>query len=82
MDAVQRIGGLNMETNHQTQVLAHLKNGKTLSQAEAIHHFDCYRLSAVIDRLRKQGFDIVTHNESNLNGRGTHARYELNEVAA
>lgn len=71
-----------MSTNHQTQVLAHLKNGKTISQAEAIHHFDCYRLSAVIERLRKQGHDIITHGEPNLNSKGTHARYELNEVAA
>jgi len=63
--------------NHQTQVLNHLKQGKTLSQAEAINHFDCYRLSAVIDRLRKQGFEIVTHQEANQNNKGTHARYEL-----
>ena len=69
-------------TSHQTQVLSHLKQGKTLSQAEAIYHFDCYRLSAVIQRLRRQGHDIVTHNEPNLNGKGTHARYELNEVQA
>ena len=52
-----------MNTNHQTQVLNHLKQGKTLSQAEAIHHFDCFRLSAVVERLRKQGYDIVTHQE-------------------
>jgi hypothetical protein len=63
--------------NHQTQILAYLKQGKTLSQAEAINHFDCYRLSAVIDRLRKQGFEILTHQEANQNNKGTHARYEL-----
>ena len=68
--------------NHQTQVLNHLKQGKTLSQAEAIHYYDCFRLSAVVERLRKQGYDIVTHNEKNLNSKGTHARYELKEVAA
>ncbi|RZG87392.1 helix-turn-helix domain-containing protein [Acinetobacter venetianus] len=68
--------------NHRTQVLNHLKQGKTLSQAEAIALCDCYRLSAVIDRLRKQGYDIVTHNEPNLNHKGTHARYELMEVTA
>lgn len=66
--------------NHQTQVLDHLKQGKTLSQAEAIHYFDCYRLSAVIQRLRNLGHNIVTHSEPNLNGKGTHARYELKEV--
>ena len=71
-----------MSTNHQTQVLAHLQQGKTLSQAEAIYHFDCYRLSAVIKRLRIVGHNIVTHSEPNLNGKGTHARYELNEVQA
>lgn len=71
-----------MSTNHQTKVLAHLKSGKTLSQAEAIQHFDCFRLSAVIQRLRNAGHEIVTHHESNLNGKGTHARYELKEVAA
>lgn len=69
-----------MSTNHQTQVLAHLQQGKTLSQAEAIYHFDCYRLSAVIQRLRNSGHDIVTHQEPNLNNKGSHARYELNEV--
>lgn len=71
-----------MSTNHQTQVLSHLQQGKTLSQAEAIQHFDCYRLSAVIQRLRIAGHDIVTHQEPNLNNKGTHARYELNEVQA
>ena len=70
------------DITHQTQVLSHLKQGKTLSQAEAIYHFDCYRLSAIIQRLRNAGYDIVTHNEKNLNSKGTHARYELKEVAA
>ncbi|QOW47787.1 MULTISPECIES: helix-turn-helix domain-containing protein [Acinetobacter] len=63
--------------NHQTQVLDHLKQGKTLSQAEAINLFNCYRLSAVIQRLRRSGCDIVTHQEPNLNRDGYHARYEL-----
>lgn len=71
-----------MNNTQLKQVLAYLKQGKTISQAEAIHHFDCYRLSAVVERLRKQGHDIVTHNEPNLNSKGTHARYELKQVAA
>ncbi|MFX5752051.1 helix-turn-helix domain-containing protein, partial [Acinetobacter baumannii] len=36
--------------NHQTVILDYLKQGKTLSQAEAIELCDCYRLSAVIQR--------------------------------
>lgn len=71
-----------MSLTHQSQVLTHFKDGKTISQAEAIYHFDCYRLSAVIDRLRKEGYNIVTHAEPNLNSKGTHARYELIEVQA
>ncbi|MCF8999678.1 helix-turn-helix domain-containing protein [Acinetobacter nectaris] len=71
-----------MNITHQSQVLTHFKKCKTISQAEAIYHFDCYSLSAVIDRLRKQGYNIVTHAEPNLNNKGTHARYELVEVQA
>ncbi len=71
-----------MNHTHQTQVLDHLKKGQTISPVEAINLFNCYRLSAVINRLRNVGYDIATHNEPNLNGRGTHARYELNEVQA
>lgn len=68
--------------NHQTVILDYLKQGKTLSQAEAIELCDCYRLSAVIQRLRLLGHNIVTHQEPNLNCKGTHARYELKEVTA
>nr|EHZ7523035.1 DNA-binding protein [Acinetobacter baumannii] len=68
--------------NHQTVILDYLKQGKTLSQAEAIELCDCYRLSAVIQRLRLLGHNIVTHQEPNLNSKGTHARYELKEATA
>ena len=68
--------------NHQTAVLNLLNQGQTITQAEAIYRFDCYRLAPVIERLRRQGYDIVTHAESNLNNKGTHARYELKEFAA
>ncbi len=71
-----------MSTNHQVLVLAHLKQGKTISPIEAITLYKCFRLSAVIKRLRNAGHNITTHSEPNLNGKGTHARYELNEVPA
>jgi hypothetical protein len=71
-----------MSTNHQTQVLAHLQQGKTVSQAEAINLFNCYRLSAVINRLRNVGHQIITHQEPNQNRDGYHARYELREFEA
>lgn len=68
--------------NHRDKVLAYLKQGKTITQGEAINLFNCYRLSAVIQRLRNTGYHIITHNEPNINARGSHARYELVEVAA
>lgn len=66
--------------SHQAQVLNYLKSGKTLSQDEAITYFNCYRLSAVIKRLRNIGYDILTHRVPNLNKKGSHACYELNEA--
>ncbi|ENU27948.1 helix-turn-helix domain-containing protein [Acinetobacter modestus] len=71
-----------MRTSQIEQVLAHLKQGNTISQAEAINNFNCYRLSAVIKQLRNQGYEIMTRLEPNLKNKGNHARYELKEVAA
>lgn len=72
-----------MKNTQLKQVLSYLKQGKTISQAEAIDLFKCYRLSAIIQRLRCAGYDIVTHHERNKSGIGRHARYELvQEVAA
>ena len=70
-----------MDNNNQTaQILAHLKQGKTISQIEAIQLCNCYRLSAIIKRLRNAGHHIVTHRESNKLSKGNHARYELKEM--
>lgn len=66
---------MNQSTQYN-QILAHLKQSKTITQAEAIQLFNCYCLSSVISRLRKAGHDIVTHYEPNLVNKGTHARYE------
>ncbi|WP_336019120.1 helix-turn-helix domain-containing protein [Acinetobacter lwoffii] len=69
--------------NQQAKVLNHLKQGLTLSQADAISLYDCYRLSPIIHCLRNSGYRIVTHIEKNNRNKGTHARYELiQEVAA
>ncbi|MEG2269083.1 MAG: helix-turn-helix domain-containing protein [Acinetobacter sp.] len=72
-----------MNNTQLKQVLAYLKQGKTISQAEAIDLFNCYRLSAIIQRLRNMGYPVVTHREPNRISTGTHARYELiKQVAA
>ena len=72
---------MNKVTQDQT-ILNLLKSGKTITQAEAANSYGYYRLSANIERLRRQGHDIVTHHEKNSRTTGSHARYELREVAA
>lgn len=65
------------QSTQYNQILAHLKQSKAITQAEAIQLFNCYCLSSVISRLRKAGHHIVTHYEPNLVNKGTHARYSL-----
>lgn len=65
-----------MKNTQSEKILAHLKQGKTISQFEAIQLFDCYRLSAIIKILRNAGHNIVTHREPNKSTNGSHARYE------
>lgn len=69
-----------MNNTQLQQVLAHLKQSNTIAQSEAINHFNCFRLSDVILRLRKAGHDIITHREPNNASTGTHARYEYRRV--
>jgi hypothetical protein len=39
-------------------ILQHLKDGRRLTQKEAINNYGAYRLSGIIYQLRKQGYDI------------------------
>ena len=72
---------MNKVTQEQI-ILDHLKSGRSITAVESVSLYKCYRLGAVILELRKQGHDIVTHREKNSRSTGTHARYELKEVAA
>ena len=72
-----------MNNTQLEQILEHLKQGKSITPIEALEQYGCFRLSAVILKLRKQGYDIVTHHDRNSSGIGSHARYELiKQVAA
>lgn len=67
-----------MANNTQLQqVLDYLKQFKTITALEALELCGCLRLSPIIQRLRKEGYDIVTHRERNSKRTGTHARYGL-----
>ena len=67
---------MNKTTQDQT-ILNHLQSGRSITPAEAARLYNYYRLSANIERLRKAGYDIVTHYEKNSQTTGRHARYEL-----
>lgn len=58
--------GSNKFKTQDEAVLAWLLTGRTISQLQAIEYFSCFRLSAVIYRLRhEKGYNIVDvgHNK-------------------
>jgi hypothetical protein len=50
-------------------ILDHLQAGLTITQADAISLFACYRLSARIYDLRRAGFDIGSTIGDEINSR-------------
>ncbi|WP_347460338.1 helix-turn-helix domain-containing protein [Acinetobacter thermotolerans] len=64
-----------MKQTVENQVLEHLKSGKTITSIEAMHMWNCCRLSAVIHSLRSDGHPIEKIWEPNNKKTGMHARY-------
>ena len=56
-------------------VLYHLRSQKTITPLEALMLYGCFRLADVIFKLKKDGHNIVTHDETKE--KKTYARYEL-----
>lgn len=70
-----------MRTTKFNQVKEHLENYGTITSWQAIQQYGATRLSDIIFRLRKQGYDIETKNETfkDRNGNAcTFAKYILN----
>jgi len=60
------------------QILKHLMDGKSITQAEAFDLYNCWRLAPVISRLKhKDGYNIDKIDEPNITNSGIHARYIL-----
>ena len=49
-----------MNKSQTIRILAHLKKGQTITALEALELFGCFRLSAIIHRLRNDGYEIET----------------------
>lgn len=64
----------------KAQIKAWLENGNSITPIEALQQWGCFRLAAVINRLRNDGMDIVT--EKVTNGRKSFAKYYLKKNKA
>lgn len=61
--------------SQRTDILAHLKRGRTITHLEAEQRFGCLRLAARIDELRRAGYAIETRQVAQ--GGKRFARYSL-----
>ena len=62
--------------SHKARLLAYLKQGKRVTQKDAIFLWACYRLASRISELRAAGWNIKVVMQANGNG-GRHAQYKL-----
>ena len=65
-----------MMKNQTAQILEYMKEGHTISPAEALVRSGCFRLAARINDLRNQGHEIETEMRKDDNGK-RYARYRL-----
>ena len=59
---------------------AYLLDGYSLTGLQALQLFGVYRLSSIINRLRKQGVDIVTDTIYNEQNDCQYAEYYVRDV--
>lgn len=56
-------------------ILAHLKNGRSITPIDALRDYGCFRLAARIKELRDSGHDVQTAWDTD--GEKRWARYSL-----
>lgn len=64
-----------MRVTKFAQVKSHLENHGTITSWQAIQQYGATRLSDIIFRLRKQGYDIETKNELTKDRNGNTCNY-------
>jgi len=50
----------NSKQTQEQQVIAHLKEKGAITPLDALRHIGCFRLAAIIHRLRAKGYKITT----------------------
>lgn len=66
---------MSRENSQRTQILQYMKTHKSITPIEALNLCGCFRLAAVIWRLREDGYDIETHMVGE--GQKQYAEYRL-----
>ena len=57
------------------EILEYLKTGKSITAAEAVRKFGCYRLAARISDLRQAGHEIISESVTQLNRYGEKVQF-------
>ena len=63
--------------SQNTDILMHLKSGKTLTSLQALSLFNCMRLAARIENIRSMGHVIHTEIITNDNTNSRFAKYSM-----
>lgn len=64
--------------SQKSKILAHLKEGKTITPLPALYLYGCFRLAAIIHLLRNDGYNISTTRIRTKKGKYV-AQYKLEE---
>ena len=67
--------GEEMKSTQTKLIQKHLEDGKSITPIDALQLFGCFRLSARIHDLKKEGMNIITRNTRA--GEKQFASYEL-----
>ena len=59
------------------QISAHLKQRRSITPLEALADYGCFRLAAVIHKLRKEGMPIISERKTDLRTFKHYAMYYL-----
>lgn len=65
--------------NQSEKILKALKSGRQITPLDALNEFGCFRLAAVIFKLKKEGYNIKTEIINSPNGKH-YARYSIEVV--
>jgi hypothetical protein len=70
----------NKRLTQDQMILRHLQTGESITAAQAVAEYGCYRLAACINRLRET-YSINSHNETATNRFGVKVHFTRYRMA-